>query len=29
MLIATVIASGLFIIVYWIIESGFISLSSL
>jgi predicted secreted protein len=29
MLIATVIASGLFIIVYWIIESGFISMSSL
>jgi predicted secreted protein len=29
MLIATVIASGLFMIVYWIIETGFISLSSL
>ena len=29
MLVATVVSSGLFIIVYWIIESEFISLSSM
>ena len=29
MLVATVVSSGLFIIVYWIIESEFISLSDM